>query len=275
MTHGKLLCLVFLVLCCVWGAWVYSMEKTPHAFTESECVDCHKKDPAGNITKQMTAPVIILCKNCHNDILSKGYMHPVNIRPRYAVVPADLPLSPSGEITCATCHDIHSSRMTPDGTKSYFLRRPGPLKKFCESCHRHGVGNETHQSSLDTAHFNSQYVATDTSHSVDAVSRECISCHDGSFATAVMVPAGNWRHGREFIKFDNGEHPIGVDYEEARTSRRNSDLRPIGAVDRRIRFFNGTVGCGSCHDPYSTIEKKLVMSDRGSRLCLPCHNLGG
>ena len=50
-----------------------------------------------------------------------------------------------------------------------------------------------------------------------------------------------------------------------------TDLKPMATVDRRLRFFNGKVGCGSCHDPYSTIHKKLVMSDENSKLCFSCH----
>jgi predicted CXXCH cytochrome family protein len=81
-----------------------------------------------------------------------------------------------------------------------------------------------------------------------------------------------WSHGRDFIRHDQGSHPIGVVYDDARGRQgAKTDLKPIAMVDRRIRFFNGKVGCGSCHNPYSTIEKRLVMSDRGSELCLACH----
>ena len=269
MTLWKAFCLIFLLLL---GAWVYSMEKGPHAFTDSECVNCHTKDSSGKVTKQMKMPIAMLCKKCHEKIFSgEGYVHPFNVRPTFTV-PADLPLSPEGEITCATCHNIHSPVMTPSGTKSYFLRRIGPRRQFCEACHKGGVGTGSHRAALGEAHFSSKYIVTDSSRLVDPMSRECISCHDGTFSTSVTVAVGRWRHGREFIKFDEGEHPIGMDYEQARTrAGGKSDLRPIDTVDPRIRFFGGKVGCGSCHDPYSTIEKKLVMSDRGSRLCFACH----
>ena len=76
------------------------------------------------------------------------------------------------------------------------------------------------------------------------------------------------------MKFDEGQHPIGVDYEMVRASNRKAALKPMGLVDWRIQFFDGKVGCCSCHDPYSKIEKMLVMSDRGSNLCFACHEMG-
>jgi predicted CXXCH cytochrome family protein len=99
-----------------------------------------------------------------------------------------------------------------------------------------------------------------------------VSCHDGTFASSVTIRAGAWKHGRDFLRHDQGSHPVGIDYEAARLKRGSkTDLLPLSQVDRRIRFFKGMVGCGSCHDPYSTIPKKLVMSDRRSRLCYSCH----
>ena len=84
--------------------------------------------------------------------------------------------------------------------------------------------------------------------------------------------AGSWTHEKSFLNNDRNSHPIGMDYEARRSLRgRKTDLRPMDLVDRRIRFFNGKVGCGSCHDPYSTIEKQLVMSDEQSKLCYSCH----
>ncbi|MCC6676430.1 MAG: hypothetical protein IT436_04740 [Phycisphaerales bacterium] len=49
------------------------------------------------------------------------------------------------------------------------------------------------------------------------------------------------------------------------------DVVPAAALDRRIRLFDRTVGCGSCHNVYSQQSKLLVMSNQGSQLCLKCH----
>ena len=132
-----------------------------------------------------------------------------------------------------------------------------------------------HAGMIGEAHFQPKYVQTSSSQAIDPLSKNCISCHDGSFASSVNINAGAWTHRKELMPHDAGSHPIGVDYENARAAKgRRTLLRPIGMVDRRVRFFDGKVGCGSCHDPYSTIEKRLVMSDARSRLCFSCHQVG-
>ncbi len=271
MSCRKTLFFFFLLLMCTW---VYSMGKDPHSFQKSECVNCHSVDASGKVEKKTTSPVTVICKKCHEDIFSKGYIHPVNVRPRLVTVPRDMPLSSSGQITCSTCHNMHGQQLTPLGAKSYYLRRLETGKKFCDICHKQTSATESHEAALGEAHFTAKYMVTDPSQNLDPISKSCISCHDGSFSESVMG-AGTWRHGSAFMRFDKGEHPIGVDYEQARTRPGSkSNLKPIGAVDRRLRFFNGKIGCGTCHNPYSTIEKQLVMSDRESRLCFACHAMG-
>lgn len=271
MTRQTVLALLFLLFL---FAWVYSMEKEPHAFQQSECANCHVTGVTGQPAKQSGGALSMSCKRCHAKTFSEGYMHPYNVRPRNVSVPADMPLSPSGELTCNTCHNVHASYLTPFGKKSYYLRRYETGKKFCETCHRAGISKSSHNAMLGEAHFTSKYIVTDPSQNIDPMSKNCVSCHDGSFSTSAMVRVGTWTHGTDFIKFDKGAHPIGIDYESTRLKMVKSDLKPIGAVDRRIRFYKGKIGCGSCHDPYSTLEKNLVMSDRGSMLCFSCHAMG-
>mgnify|MGYP000943717110 CR=1 FL=1 len=68
------------------------------------------------------------------------------------------------------------------------------------------------------------------------------------------------------------DHPIGI---LMRASSRTQDgdfrLASPNRLDRRIRLFDGAVGCGSCHSVYSKERSHLVMSNRGSALCLNCH----
>lgn len=255
---------------------VYALEKEPHKFSESECNDCHVKDSSGRIMKgELTAPVLTLCERCHRKVLTEGYIHPINVKPKEAVVPADMPLSPEGTVTCETCHDIHVSYLTPYGTESYYLRRYERGRNFCAACHKEPFRESGHKEILGKAHFRSKYVAVVNAGEIDAMSRNCLSCHDGALASQATVHVGEWVHQESMIDNDMGTHPIGVDYEKARTANPyRSDLTPIGLVDPRIKFFDGKVGCGSCHDPYSNVEQDLVMSNRGSRLCLACHALG-
>lgn len=224
------------------------------------------------MARTLSRPVTSLCAECHEQILSDGYMHPLNVRPEHMIIPSDMPLSRSGEINCVTCHDVHSDYLTPYGARTYFLRRQEKGKAFCSICHSGLELNRGHKASLGEAHFRSQYIVTNTSQEIDSMSRNCISCHDGTYATSVSILAGEWKHGNEFMRHDKGSHPIGINYEAVRINRgRRTDLKPISQVDFRIRFFNGKVGCGSCHDPYSRIEKQLVMSDENSKLCFACH----
>ncbi len=246
-------------------------------FEKTKCRTCHFLDSGGRIVRgELTAPVPILCGECHDKISAEGYMHPTNVRPASVRVPADMPLSDNGELTCCTCHDVHSSYLTPYGTETYLLRRGEIKENFCVICHpdRRSL-RAGHMGNLGRAHFTAKYMVSDASQEIDPMSRDCISCHDGSFATSVTIKVGTWTRGRGLKRNEMGSHPIGVDYEIARIGHgRNSDLKPIETVDRRIRFFSGKVGCGSCHNPYSKIEKHLVMSDRRSSLCLSCHALG-
>jgi predicted CXXCH cytochrome family protein len=251
------------------------MEMEPHKFSRDRCPTCHVTDGSGNaLGRQLTAPITLLCESCHGKIFEEGYLHPIDVRPRNTRIPADFPLSPSGELTCSTCHDIHSSYFTPYGAPSRYLRRLEAGKKFCEACHSGATAKPGHAGTMGEAHFQSKYIQKSSSQTIDHQSKNCISCHDGAYASSVSIGAGTWSHRKELMPHDAGSHPIGVDYENARVAKgRKTPLRPIAMIDRRIRFFDGKIGCGSCHDPYSTIEKRLVMSDVRSSLCLSCHLL--
>lgn len=257
------------------AALLFSMRTDPHDLRD--CGRCHRLfGPRASPGKALTAPVSLLCEPCHRKILTDGVLHPVDLRPRRVAVPADLPLSAEGELTCATCHDFHGTSETPWGEPSRYLRRTARGKEFCRLCHR-GAGSPSqgHAGTMSSPHGPARFLAADAAQQIDPLSAGCIACHDGSVAGSAAIMAGVWSHGRDFLKYDAGSHPIGVDYEAARMKRgRKTDLRPLHHVDRRIRFFDGKVGCGSCHDPYSPIEKRLVMSDRESALCLACHLIG-
>jgi len=258
------------------AALLHSMRTEPHKF--KDCSGCHVLGPGGGVLEgRLTAPISVLCEPCHRSVFTEGYLHPCDIRPTGVTVPADMPLSGQGEMTCATCHDVHMPYESSFGVPSRYLRRYEQGNAFCRICHpAFAHSGRDHTVELGESHFRAQYRSTDPSRAIDPISLDCLSCHDGSYSSSAPITAGLWSHGKDFMKYDGGSHPIGVDYEQARMQKgRKTDLRPIGAVDRRVRFFDGKVGCGSCHDPYSTIEKRLVMSDRESGLCLTCHMIAG
>ena len=93
--------------------------------------------------------------------------------------------------------------------------------------------------------------------------------------------------GRGFLGMRVGEkrldvvadrsHPVGVTYPIsgalARPGKKAPSVRDLAMVDPRIRLFGGKIGCGTCHDFYSTIPKFLVLDTRGGRLCRACHTM--
>lgn len=239
----------------------YTILRNPHDFSEAECPSCHV-DSVNN-PREMAAPLTELCRPCHKKI-TKRSSHKVDMVPELVKVPEDLPLT-DGMVTCNTCHNIHEHRYTARGEKTYFLRRPAPGMEFCMSCHEVELENNRHIEIVAAAHIGSRYKITDKNQPLDNMSMECISCHDGNLGRTVtykVVGKGIWSH-------NDNSHPIGVNYNESRM--RKGDLISRPNIDKRIRFFNGRIGCGTCHDMYSKIPGQLVMGNEGSRLCLSCH----
>ncbi len=112
---------------------------------------------------------------------------------------------------------------------------------------------------------------------LDDASLLCLSCHDGVIASDVYTAAHATRLSSQLGSSQLGVgpltgHPIGVVYPV-----NDPTYRPIQAViaDGRISLPDGRVQCISCHDPHNTgrHEGMLVMSNRGSRMCLACHRL--
>ncbi|MBI4654639.1 MAG: cytochrome c3 family protein [Nitrospirae bacterium] len=257
----------FLLLLLLTAAIIaYAVFKNPHEFPMNECQFCHidyEKDP-----KSLTAPVTNICKNCHAQITLKS-SHPADIYPGATTIPPDLPLK-NGMIACTTCHNIHGEYQNVFGEKAYFLRRPYTGREFCISCHKQGISLEPHAGVIDVAHMGSRFKVTNPSEPLDPISRECISCHGGIVGKAVTFGFGSgvWTHEKPA-----NSHPIGVDYEKSRLQRKESMLKPTSLVDKRIIFFDGKIGCGTCHDIYSKEQRSLVMSNKGSKLCTSCHEL--
>jgi len=240
----------------------YTVTDTPHNFTEAECRDCHidhGKDPA-----RLAGPVTELCRDCHKRTI-RANSHPVDMSPQTAKIPADLPLT-DGKVTCNTCHNIHGEARQIFGYRSYFLRRPASdLRFFCVSCHEENRARPGHKELVTLAHMGSQYIVTDPDQPLDPLSIECIGCHDGSLGGDAQFELGEgiWSHPMTIA------HPIGVHYNTARM--RTAGLRPPTTLDRKLRFYAGRMGCGTCHDMYSTLEARLVMDNTESRLCTACH----
>ena len=137
-------------------------------------------------------------------------------------------------------------------------------------------------------------VAISKSVKLDAVSAECMQCHNGRDSRHVVVKSAD-----SPMKFtasgQQSNHPVGMDYDRYVTSQPAS-FRPRAALNPRIGFINGQVGCISCHEQKSreerayngltatnavavpkkemcTSRKNLTVGPKKSDLCMACHTM--
>ncbi len=246
---------------------VLSEPDSYHNF-EGRCLDCHLKVPkAGERPNIFVKDISSLCLSCHEDL--KEMSHPVDVSPPKKMrIPRSLPLDWKGDVTCTTCHTAHKK-----GHGRYMLRVDSYGEPFCLLCHN-DLEEELHKSNIGSAHMRSsiraRYIPGSRNLYIDDLSLRCMVCHDAFFAKESLVSKPR-AGGRYYHGMDIGlSHPIGVSYLEAR-ARFHGAYRPVEELPKEIILFDGMVGCGSCHNPYSKRHYDLVMSNEGSALCLACH----
>jgi predicted CXXCH cytochrome family protein len=240
------------------------------------------------------------CARCHE--VEGGFSHPVDMVPSMTV-PALLPLE-NGKVTCITCHESTPEAHARNRTAQGAAARAGKLLRgvadegiFCTQCHvDNGITRKSmHPMGTGKAHLlwvklpvgagqlagpANAPVSTPTAlwatpgvssmSTANDGSRACMGCHDGTVASDALG-SGTRGMANGLGGSGDGGHPYGVSYERARVG--NQSLKPMGSIDLRVRLFNGQVGCQSCHSPYSTQPKLLVMSNESSRLCSSCHEM--
>jgi len=250
-------------------AWIALAARPGHDF-QDRCTTCHLSQPPPDAPRD--APLLLrdridtLCLSCHPE--QKESSHPTAVSPTYPL-PKDFPLNLAGELTCTTCHFPHALPDHPESRSNPFLlRRPEAGKPFCTECHAGGFPGirQRHNQVLAAAHEPKPRFRPAGKGPLDPGSRECIGCHDESYAGgADMNPAGGiWLHA------SGVSHPIGVEYPTE--FPRNRFYRPVEELDPRLRLVDGRiVGCATCHDKFSRHEYYLVMSNKGAKLCLSCH----
>jgi predicted CXXCH cytochrome family protein len=204
--------------------------------------------------------------------------HPINVMATGAPS-SDLPLE-NERITCLTCHSEQPSAFEndpPEDTEP-LLRIPDSMD-LCDSCHSQMTGTmrqQSHWNSSTKAHLASINPQS-TSHKqagqsidgIDAESRTCLSCHED---VTVTIPAFYETPAEKTARWAQmTDHPIGMDYQRV-ALRRGSYLRFPLTNPKQIRFFDGKVGCGSCHSPYADRHANLVQGNSRSQLCRRCHN---
>jgi|Deesub1362B_J571_1020462.scaffolds.fasta_scaffold00310_23 predicted CXXCH cytochrome family protein len=261
--------IVVILIVLSWFLIVPLTKDYPHT-RDGECNRCHLNEPIKEVEgKKMlfVKDIDNLCEDCHQ--LSRATSHPTGIIPSMEI-PKDFSLDWMNRLTCATCHDIHQEK--EKNPYQYLLRRPIAGRPFCISCHRELPREEKfseHKLAIGLAHLEPKYYIIDNRTPIDSLSRKCLSCHDGTIgkmANNIIVGAGKWQHGPSI----GISHPIGVDYRLA-YSQNIEELNPPESLNPAIKFFDGKVGCCSCHNPFSKHPNYLVMSNRGSALCLECH----
>jgi predicted CXXCH cytochrome family protein len=266
-----------------------SKKKIPLHHFDLSCSRCHDPANANEDRKmrqgtigRMSVGINWACSSsgCHdyNPVLN----HPVGVSVSGAI-PDDLPLDDSERITCLTCHLEPGSSTdagTEDSQDERMLRMPDGAD-LCSSCHLQMAGmgqqgqshwrfsNRAHLGSIN-AQSNSAQVNTYNIGSIDSESRSCLSCHED---ITVTIPGYNETPTQKRARRAKmGDHPIGMDYSRIAMRKMGKYNYPLTNAGQ-IRFFDGKVGCGSCHSLYSRERKYLVQSNFRSALCFECHNM--
>lgn len=255
----------------------------PHFFTTNECLECHFTIPNPDDPRPLrfNKPIGELCKRCHEDL--SPLSHAVGIVPSMKM-PEGMPLDGIGLFTCTTCHDPHMNRLDKKGNKTFFLRGDKKGKAFCVLCHEDKehkgeltifafTGKVTHRRTISLSHGFESFSGYDKDADLDPLSEMCSGCHaeDEEVVDIADIKKENmWSIGSGI----GHSHPIGIDYDRAAWG--NKELISMDDVDPRIVFFDGKIGCGSCHNLYAPGGGvSLVIGDRDNYqdLCFGCHNL--
>lgn len=244
-------------------------ETSPHD-GEADCGVCHLNSPetAAESGEKMllVQDVDKLCQACHE--MDPGLSHPSHVTSTREI-PPEFPLDWAGRLVCTTCHYTH--REGHSDKTGYMIRTESIGRQLCERCHPDlgSRGGGKHAASFNRTHLDAA-LAVNARSGLDRVSLECLGCHDGTIAKMKSAPVARsgsmWEHSSIGLS-----HPIGVDYPPRSAGR--TKYRAREAVDPRIRFFDGKLGCCSCHEAFFNEKHGLVMSNNRSALCLECHDM--
>jgi predicted CXXCH cytochrome family protein len=113
-----------------------------------------------------------------------------------------------------------------------------------------------------------------------AVSKACLSCHDGTVAvdTYGTTTGTHTMTGSAMVGTDlSNDHPVGFTYDAALATADGGLVTPNSAsgVDaaRTVPLFAAKLECGSCHNVHDdTHSPFLRKTNAASALCLSCHS---
>jgi hypothetical protein len=201
-----------------------------------------------------------------------------------------------------TSHDFTAStNYWINGTSDWISR-----SNICGVCHTIHHANPdkaaplwAHASTVQTFTPYSSPTFVGGAITINASSKACLSCHDGSVAINQTYNTGGTNsytgNTAVYIKSSaiipdgtpandlSNMHPIGFSYQTAAsadpTIKPSTSTAWTGATIASGMLFGGQVECGSCHDIHCTKGAAvsgtgiyLVVSTTGSALCLTCHS---
>ena len=255
------------------GAALVAGDLPLHHF-DLPCHTCHEApDDNGVVTADVTGGCTHVGCHDYDPVIN----HAVDVVP-VGVVPAGMKLDDQSRITCLTCHE-DSAAAEDNDAEGRFLTSPSGMG-FCGSCHV-GTGETpremAHWQFSTKAHLGDINPDSEAEKEifvgeVDGESRNCLSCHDDVTVTVPSFNESSMQRANRWNKMT--DHPIGMEYSRVAMSgtyRAKSYVYPLNQ-DIGIRLFEGKVGCGSCHSPYSNQKSNLVMENRKSELCKQCHD---
>lgn len=246
------------------AAWLHASSNPPEKHMgDHACASCHL---AGDKIDQGNAHLLVaaqekLCASCHPQALQAS--HPSGMRPALTVPPT-YPLDWKGDMTCSTCHNVHSQ--TPG-----LMRGTARGRNLCLACHDQQFFDKMADqgvSMISSGHMAAKTAKVDLDKlGIDAYTVQCMSCH-GSYGdlNGSTIDAGQiLRHAGNAVN-----HPIGRLYSE---SFKKGKYKPEFVVNQRLFLPDGKLSCVSCHLGYAKDHGKLRVGKRGSALCFECHDI--
>ena len=103
----------------------------------------------------------------------------------------------------------------------------------------------------------------------DAISMECVACHDGVMAKAVNHRIFDGKRQRvKSMETIKGAHPVGMNYNQYSW---NKEYIPEENLPADMVLMGGKVVCVTCHNLLGNNENYLAVDNYKSRLCFSCH----
>lgn len=222
------------------------------------CSECHlaKGEITPSNAKTLIAGQEELCKSCHQNAITAS--HPTGIKP-LTETPEKFPLDWKGDMTCSTCHNIHGQQPGLPRVDVYG-------KDLCLSCHDENFFTSMKDEGMSIIVSGHLDARQPLAGNIDTFSIQCMTCHESLSDDLAVGISGN------VIRHNSGRsnHPVGMNYQ---TSMTYGGYRSVAQIPKEVVLPNGKVSCISCHHGYSDNHGKLVMDNKGSKLCFSCHDI--